>query len=83
MAGRWRGLLLALLWVGPSWYFSLLIFAGNAGLIFPFLPLIYLAAARGLQAAPGPPTVVATRRRDAAPGIRQPGAIRRQPRYER
>ena len=42
---RWRGLLLALLWVGPSWYFSFLIFAGNAGLIFPLLPLLYLAAA--------------------------------------
>ena len=40
---RWRGLLLALLWVGPSWYFSFLIFAGNAGLIFPLLPLLYLA----------------------------------------
>ncbi len=46
---RWRGLLLALLWVGPSWYFSLLIFAGNAGLIFPFLPLLYLVAARGFE----------------------------------
>jgi hypothetical protein len=46
---RWRGLLLALLWVGPSWYFSFLIFAGNAGLIFPFLPLLYVAAARGFQ----------------------------------
>ncbi|MGC8641768.1 MAG: hypothetical protein ACP5XB_18020, partial [Isosphaeraceae bacterium] len=46
---RWRGLLLALLWVGPSWYFSFCIFAGNAGLIFPFLPLLYLAAARGFQ----------------------------------
>ena len=46
---RWRGLLLALLWVGPSWYFSFLIFAGNAGLIFPLLPLLYLAAARGFQ----------------------------------
>jgi hypothetical protein len=42
-------LLLALLWVGPSWYFSFLIFAGNAGLIFPLLPLFYLAAARGFQ----------------------------------
>ena len=46
---RWRGLLLALLWAGPSLYFSLLIFAGNAGLIFPLLPLLYLAAARGFQ----------------------------------
>jgi hypothetical protein len=50
---RWRGLLLALLWAGPSWYFSLMIFAGNAGLIFPTLPLFYLAAARGLQAMLG------------------------------
>jgi len=46
---RWRGLLLALLWVGPSLYFSFVIFAGNAGLIFPLLPLLYLAAARGFQ----------------------------------
>lgn len=46
---RWQGLLLALLWVGPSLYFSLAIFAGNAGLIFPLLPLVYLAAARGCQ----------------------------------
>jgi MFS family permease len=51
---RWRGLLLALLWVGPSWYFSFLIFAGNAGLIFPMLPLLYLAAARGFQQLLGP-----------------------------
>ncbi len=47
--GHWRGLLLALLWVGPSWYFSFAIFTGNAGLIFPFLPLLYLGAARGLH----------------------------------
>jgi hypothetical protein len=45
----WRGLFLALLWVGPSWYFSFMIFAGNAGLVFPFLPLLYLGAARGFQ----------------------------------
>ncbi len=44
----WRGTLLALLWVGPSWYFSWFVFAGNAGLIFPFLPLLYLGAAKGL-----------------------------------
>jgi hypothetical protein len=50
---RWRGLLLAMLWGGPSWYFSLMIFTGNAGLIFPFLPLFYLGAARGLQAMLG------------------------------
>jgi len=46
---RWQGLLLALLWVGPSWYFSFVIFTGNSGLIFPFLPLLYVAAARGFQ----------------------------------
>ncbi len=45
---RWRGTLLALLWVGPSWYFSTFVFAGNAGLIFPFLPLLYLGAAKGI-----------------------------------
>lgn len=44
----WRGTLLALLWAGPSWYFSTFVFAGNAGLIFPFLPLLYLGAAKGL-----------------------------------
>ena len=44
----WRGTLLALLWVGPSLYFSLFVFAGNAGLIFPLLPLLYLGAATGL-----------------------------------
>ncbi|MHC5541482.1 hypothetical protein ACYOEI_24950, partial [Singulisphaera rosea] len=43
----WRGILLAILWVGPSLYFSFLIFAGNAGLIFPILPLVYLGAAVG------------------------------------
>lgn len=46
---RWRGALLALLWLGPSWYFSFFIFAGNAGLIFPLLPLLYLGAAQGLE----------------------------------
>jgi hypothetical protein len=45
---HWRGTLLALLWVGPSWYFSTFVFAGNAGLIFPFLPLLYVGAAKGL-----------------------------------
>ncbi|HEX8200813.1 MAG TPA: hypothetical protein VF590_10015, partial [Isosphaeraceae bacterium] len=45
----WPVLLLGLLWVGPSWYFSLVIFAGNAGLIFPFLPLVYIGAAYGLR----------------------------------
>lgn len=44
----WRGILLASLWVGPSLYFSFLVFAGNAGLIFPLLPLVYLGGALGL-----------------------------------
>jgi hypothetical protein len=47
--GRWKGLLLAMLWIGPSWYFSFAIFTGNAGLVFPFLPLLYLGAAQGLH----------------------------------
>lgn len=46
---EWRPFLLAALWVGPSWAFSFGVFAGNAGLIFPFLPLVYLAAAWGLR----------------------------------
>jgi MFS family permease len=49
---HWRGTLLALLWVGPSWYFSFFVFAGNAGLIFPFLPLLYLGAAKGIGSGP-------------------------------
>lgn len=47
-SATWRGTLLAVLWVGPSLYFSLFVFAGNAGLIFPLLPLLYLGAAKGL-----------------------------------
>ncbi len=50
---NWRELLLATLWVGPSWGFSFLIFAGNAGLVFPFLPLLYLGAAVGLRSLLG------------------------------
>ncbi|WP_165246624.1 hypothetical protein [Paludisphaera soli] len=50
---HWRDLALAALWVGPSWAFSFLVFAGNAGLIFPFLPLLYLGAAIGLRAMSG------------------------------
>jgi hypothetical protein len=53
-AGSWgsraKAVLGALAWAGPSWAFSLFVFAGNAGLIFPFLPLLYLAAAGGLRA---------------------------------
>jgi len=50
---HWRALLIAALWVGPSWAFSFIIFAGNAGLIFPFLPLLYLGAAVGLRRLAG------------------------------
>ncbi|MDG3007559.1 hypothetical protein [Paludisphaera mucosa] len=50
---NWRGLVLATLWVAPSWAFSFLIFAGNAGLIFPFLPLLYLGAVIGLRTLAG------------------------------
>ena len=48
LRASWRSVLLALLWVGPSLYFSFFVFAGNAGLIFPLLPLLYLGAAMGL-----------------------------------
>lgn len=48
-----RALGLGLLWVGPSWAFALLVFAGNAGMVFVLLPPLYLAAARGLDAGPG------------------------------
>jgi hypothetical protein len=41
-------LLLAALWIAPSLYFSWIIFMGNAGLVLPGLPLVYLAAAIGL-----------------------------------
>ena len=50
---HWRALATAALWVGPSWAFSFVIFAGNAGLIFPFLPLLYLGAAVGLRRLAG------------------------------
>ncbi len=49
LKSTWRGTVLALLWVGPSWAFSFFVFAGNAGLIFPLLPLLYLGAAQGLD----------------------------------
>jgi hypothetical protein len=62
LSRHWRGLLLALLWVGPSWYFSFFVFTGTAGLTFPFLPLLYIGAARGLnhllgRAGAGRPTL--------------------------
>lgn len=44
---RWRAWLLVLAWTGPSLYFSLVIFMGNAGLTFPVTPLVYLAAGAG------------------------------------
>jgi hypothetical protein len=49
-ADRGGAALGTLLWAGPSWAFALLVFAGNAGLVFPFLPPLYLAAAGGLRA---------------------------------
>lgn len=45
---RLRAVLGALLWAGPALAFTLFVFAGNAGLVFPVLPLLYLAAAGGL-----------------------------------
>jgi hypothetical protein len=45
---RARAVLGALLWAGPAMAFTLFVFAGNAGLVFPVLPLLYLAAAGGL-----------------------------------
>jgi hypothetical protein len=50
---HWRAWLLALAWVGPSLYFSWIIFMGNAGLVFPAIPLIYLAAGAGAIAMVG------------------------------
>lgn len=37
--------------VAPSLYFSLLVFMGNAGLVFPLLPALYIAAAWMLEPA--------------------------------
>lgn len=51
---RWRAWLLAAAWVAPSLYFSWIIFMGNAGLVFPATPLVYLAAAAGAAAMFGP-----------------------------
>lgn len=50
---RWRAWLLAAAWAGPSLYFSLVIFMGNAGLVFPATPLVYLAAGAGALAVLG------------------------------
>lgn len=46
--GRWQRVFFAAAWVGPSLYFSWIIFMGNAGLIFPALPLVFVAAAAGM-----------------------------------
>lgn len=45
---RWRGVLLALLWVAPSLYFAWIIFMGNAGLVLTALPLVYIATSTAL-----------------------------------
>lgn len=50
---RWRAWLLAAAWAGPSLYFSWIVFMGNAGLVFPAMPLVYLAAAGGAVALMG------------------------------
>jgi len=50
---RWHRVLFAAAWVGPSLYFSWIIFMGNAGLIFPALPLVFVAAAAGTIALLG------------------------------
>ncbi|WP_337176038.1 hypothetical protein [Paludisphaera sp.] len=68
---HWRELALAALWVGPSWAFSLLIFAGNAGLIFPFLPLLYLGAAIGFRRLLGERRAVVAMVMLAAAGVLQ------------
>lgn len=47
---HWRAWLIGAAWAGPSLYFALGIFMGNAGLILPALPLVYIAAAAGAQA---------------------------------
>ncbi len=59
-SGGWRAPLVGLLWPGPATAFALIIFAGNAGLIFPLLPLLYLAAADGLLRVAGPRLATAT-----------------------
>ncbi len=43
--GRRDASLIVMAWAIPTLSFSLLVFAGNAGLIFPLLPLLYLGAA--------------------------------------
>lgn len=50
---HWRAWVLALAWVAPSLYFSWIIFMGNAGLVFPATPLVYLTAAAGAAAMVG------------------------------
>jgi hypothetical protein len=70
----WRTLLIGLAWVGPSWAFSLLVFAGNAGLIFVLLPPLYLAAAVFLQEwlrRDGPAVPVAAMALIAVAGVAQ------------
>lgn len=48
-----RAWLLAAAWLAPSLYFSWIIFMGNAGLILPALPLVFIAAAAGAIALAG------------------------------
>lgn len=50
---RWRAAVMAAAWLAPSLYFSWIIFMGNAGLVLPALPVVYLAAAAGSVAMLG------------------------------
>lgn len=49
-----RAWLLAIAWAAPSLYFSWIIFMGNAGLILPVLPLVFIAASAGAAWIVGP-----------------------------
>jgi hypothetical protein len=48
-----RATLFALAWLAPSLLFSLFQFMGTAGLVFPLVPLVYIAAAWKLERALG------------------------------
>ncbi len=51
--GRGALALIAAAWLAPSLYFAWIIFMGNAGLVFPATPLVYIAAAAGAVAVVG------------------------------
>lgn len=56
---RWRAWLIAAAWLAPSLYFSWIMFMGNAGLILPAIPLVFIAAAVGSATLCGPPAASA------------------------